>query len=146
MRRLPVRELNVAAIPLVIAGSLLSAFPATSSEVAASASYEAAAKELRSRAEAGETEAMMDLATLYKLGRGFHSTVSKLNGGWSETARRGNSLAKQYVEIRDRKTVPVQAEVARSIERLRRRADDGDAGAQYELGMLYVNGIGVRRP
>lgn len=106
-------------------------------------SYEAAAMAVRERAEAGDTSAMRELATLYKLGQGVPMDFAQAERWMDAAARKGDPVAQTYVAIRDRKTAAVSPEQARLIEALRRDAEAGDAAAAYELGMLYVNGIGV---
>jgi TPR repeat protein len=40
-------------------------------------------------------------------------------------------------------TLAALAQAQPALEEIRRRAEQGDAGAQYNLGYLYANGLGV---
>lgn len=102
--------------------------------------------EIRKAAEADDAEAQYRLGCVYRYGWGVEADRQQAMSWLGRAAGKRHQLARQeffdlqaWGEIVDR-----EAKKKRLAE-LRRMGEDGDAEAQFRLGMIYRDGLGVPR-
>jgi len=94
-------------------------------------------------AEAGDTTAQYNIATLYRLGRGVPADPSVSVNWYLRAAQHGHarsqvSLGRLYLD-----GTGVKRDVSQALIWFQKAADSGDVFGQYFLGRQYVKGIGV---
>jgi uncharacterized protein len=103
--------------------------------------YAQAVKEWQGPAQAGDPDAMFNLAQAYKLGRGVPRDLSRAEFLYQQAAGKGHlGAADNYGLLLFQK-----GEKARAMPYIVAASDRGDPRAQYLLGLAYFNGDQVPR-
>ena len=142
------KKVKKALLPLIAAGIMAGTFTIAAAETngtnavsraqpkvaeeSTEAVSEVADPEIVKRAEAGDTEAQRELALRY-LVASFKAT--------GEKAAELKRTAKMWRKRRDEAIIAREGD----FERVRKRAEAGDADAQRALGFLYSHGVGVEK-
>lgn len=103
--------------------------------------YEAAVKEWRPLAAAGDPDALFNLAQAYKLGRGVKEDLGKAEELYGKAAAKGHVQASDIYGL----MLFQKGERAKAMPYLEASAARGDPRAQYILGLALFNGDGVAR-
>ncbi len=120
-----------------------------------------AAEWYRKAADQGHAYAQNNLGWMYETGRGVQKDMNKAVEWYRRAAAQGNQLAKDHLKRLGKNTAkvapspkPVSPKSASprpsptlpaGLENLVRRADQGDAETQTNLGVMYLNGRGVAK-
>jgi cell division septation protein DedD len=130
---------------IVAAAAVTAAMTATSSasadvragiEAWRAGNYEAAVREWRPLAEAGEPDAQFNMGQAYKLGRGVPLDVTQAQTWYERAARQGHAQAEANLGL----ILFQNNERERAMPWIRRSAERGDPRAQYVLGTAHFNG------
>ena len=109
----------------------------------------------RKAAEQGHVVAQCNLGVCYAKGDGVEEDIEEAMKWFRKAADQGNAVAEKYYQrclslVAQRKTTAdaVQAKVtskseAESPEEVRKAAEQGNAEAQFKLGEMYRQGVGV---
>lgn len=98
--------------------------------------YEAAVKEWKPLAAAGDPDAQFNLAQAYKLGRGVPQALEKAEQLYGQAAAKGHVQASDVYGL----LLFQRGEQARALPYIKASAARGDPRAQYILGLAYFNG------
>jgi TPR repeat protein len=90
-------------------------------------------------AEQGDADAQYELGLLYFNGQGVPKDHEKAKELFVKAGAQGNERAKDFL-AKEEATGESKNEV---VENFRKKAEQGDADAQYDLGLLYLRGEGV---
>lgn len=101
--------------------------------------YDAAVKEWKPLAAAGDPDALFNLAQAYKLGRGVPESLAKAEELYGKAAAKGHVPASDTYGL----LLFQKGEHARAMPYIEASAARGDARAQYILGLALFNGDGV---
>ena len=101
--------------------------------------YAAAVREWRAPAEAGDPDALFNLAQAYKLGRGVEPDIRKAEELYAKAAARGHLQAADNYGL----LLFDRGERARAMPYVSAAAQRGDPRAQYLLGLSYFNADNV---
>jgi cell division protein FtsN len=101
--------------------------------------YAAAVREWRTPAEAGDPDAIFNLAQAYKLGRGVEPDIKKAEELYAKAAARGHLQAADNYGL----LLFDRGERARAMPYVSAAAQRGDPRAQYLLGLSYFNADNV---
>lgn len=105
----------------------------------------AAAKQFRQSAELGNTDAMVELAVAYDLGKGVEWRAGETMRLLEKAAVLGNTHAMEmlgHIYLEDRQ---VEYDDAVSFEWFRQAAEGGNASAAFSVATAYKHGEGVRQ-
>ncbi len=117
-----------------------------------------AIKWFRKSAEKGSVDAQNNLGVMYFNGRGLSQDYVRAYMFFNVAAERGNKDAERKKSIVAKQMTLAQIEKAKDLSikwvqnqycwdtdigDCRKKAEQGDAGAQYDLGLMYDNGQGV---
>lgn len=103
--------------------------------------YEAAVREWRPLAEAGDQHAQFNLGQAYKLGRGVPLDQRQAQTWFERAARQGHAQAEAALGL----TLFQNGQRAEAMPWIERAAGRGDPRAQYVLGTAHFNGDLVAR-
>ena len=103
--------------------------------------YAEAMKWYRKAAEQGYAMAQNNLGVMYENGRGVPQDYSEALKWYRKAAAQGNENAKKAVNRLSSKKPEKKEDV--EVTKLKRAAENGNAKAQYDLGVRYYNGGGV---
>ena len=93
-------------------------------------------------AEQGDADAQYELGLLYSNGQGVPKDSLKAEKLLRKAAEQGNEKAKDYLaKVKKSEEEKKAREEKAAAERLRIKAEQGDANAQYELGLLWLKGL-----
>lgn len=107
--------------------------------------FKESAKWLRKSAEAGNAYAQFNLAQMFGKGQGGLPQRGDLAQRWYQrSADQGYAPAQNVIGI-THATDPQDPDYKAAAEWLRKAADQGDIGAQYNLAQLYLLGLGVNK-
>jgi cell division septation protein DedD len=98
--------------------------------------YEAAVREWRPLADAGDRDAQFNMGQAYKLGRGVTMDLTQAQGWYERAARQGHTQAESALGLLLFQTDQRE----RAMPWIRRAAERGDPRAQYVLGTAHFNG------
>jgi tetratricopeptide (TPR) repeat protein len=98
--------------------------------------YEAAIREWRPLAEAGDADAQFNLGQAYRLGRGVPASLPTALEWFEKAARQGHGQAEANLGL----SLFQNNQRERAIPWLQRAAERGDPRAQYYLGTAHFNG------
>src|SRR5215217_2635725 len=98
--------------------------------------YEAAIREWRPLADAGDADAQFNLGQAYRLGRGVPADAALAQTWFERAARQGHAQAEANLGLSLFQT----GERERAVPWLQKAADRGDPRAQYYLGTAHFNG------
>ena len=97
-------------------------------------------------AKAGHKEAQNELGILYANGRGVRQDFTKAEEWYLKSANQNYTLAQRNLAdlyLDGRGSVPSNSQKA--VKYLKLAADKGDADCQYNLGVVYVEGLCTRQ-
>jgi cell division septation protein DedD len=97
--------------------------------------YAAAVNEWRGPAQAGDADALFNMAQAYRLGRGVDADVDRARDLYAEAAARGHVKAADNYGL----LLFQQGEREQAMPYIRAAADRGDPRAQYILGLAHFN-------
>lgn len=103
--------------------------------------YVRAVKEWQGPAQAGDPDAMFNLAQAYKLGRGVPRDLSRAEFLYEQAAAKGHLGASDNYGL----ILFQKGERAKAMPYIVAASDRGDPRAQYLLGLAYFNGDQVPR-
>lgn len=103
--------------------------------------YEAAVREWKSPAAAGDADAQFNLAQAYKLGRGVPEDLGKAEDLYGKAAAKGHVQASDIYGL----LLFQRGERAKAMPFIEASAARGDPRAQYLLGLALFNGDGIAR-
>lgn len=103
--------------------------------------YEAAVKEWKPLAAAGDPDAQFNLAQAYKLGRGVPQSLEKAEQLYGQAAAKGHVQASDVYGL----LLFQRGEHARAMPFIEASAARGDPRAQYILGLAYFNGDDIAK-
>lgn len=110
------------------------------------ADYQAAAKWFQEASNAGVVQAKFNLSNFYESGTGVPRDTGKAIALLEEAAAMGDVLAAFNAgKLLSEGRSDFQMDVPRAIRWYRQSADAGYASAQYNLGCIYAQGVGVPR-
>lgn len=98
--------------------------------------YEAAVREWRPLADAGDGDAQFNMGQAYKLGRGVPVDLVQAQGWYERAARQGHAQAETNLGL----LLFQNNQRERAMPWIRRAAERGDPRAQYVLGTAHFNG------
>ncbi|HEY0014641.1 MAG TPA: SPOR domain-containing protein [Allosphingosinicella sp.] len=98
--------------------------------------YEAAIREWRPLADAGDADAQFNLGQAYRLGRGVPANLPLALEWFEKAARQGHGQAEANLGL----SLFQNNQRERAIPWLQRAAERGDPRAQYYLGTAHFNG------
>lgn len=98
--------------------------------------YEAAVREWRPLADAGDGDAQFNMGQAYKLGRGVPVDLVQAQGWYERAARQGHAQAESNLGL----LLFQNNQRERAMPWIRRAAERGDPRAQYVLGTAHFNG------
>ena len=93
----------------------------------------------RKSAEQGDADAQCELGRMYRIGLGVSQDYAKAEEWYRKSAEQGNAKAVEWY----RKSA--EQGNAKAVEWYRKSAEQGNTDAQYQLGYMYHNGIGVSK-
>ncbi len=106
-----------------------------------------AQESLRQAATAGDATATYNLGLMYANGQGVRKDDAEAARWFRTAANQGHADAKYVLaSMQAREATPVPGREAASqsnVQALRQAATAGDAGAQFQLGLMYANGQGA---
>ena len=111
----------------------------------ATSSAEAGADALRRDADAGDVEAMRDLADMYLNGSGVGRDPDEAVRWLRLAADQGDAVAQNDLGYLYSEGIGVDQDQAEAVRWFRLAADQGEAVAQFNLGLRYDTGEGVAR-
>jgi TPR repeat protein len=100
---------------------------------------------LRVKAERGDAEAQLSLASCYATGNSVAKDPAKAVKWLRKAAEQGSAKAQCLLGLRYANGEGVKPDKFEGARWLRRAADQGLAEAQFDLGMCYANGEGVSK-
>lgn len=103
--------------------------------------YDAALREWKGPAAAGDPDAQFNLAQAYKLGRGVPRDLTKAETLFASAAAKGHLQASDNYGL----LLFQRGERAPAMPYVRAAAERGDARAQYIVGLALFNGDGVAK-
>ena len=106
---------------------------------------EAAIREWRPLAEAGEARAQFAIGALYRDGNGLLRDAERAVEWYRRAAEQGFVPAQYNLGVMRQKGEGVVRDHAAAAEWYRREAEQGHARAQFNLGATYNLGVGVER-
>ena len=92
-------------------------------------------KETLQQAKRGDSEAQYNVGAMYQDGRGVKADRDKALGWYEKAARQGNTRAVSRLDL-------MQANQASFLSELQ-RAEQGNAGSQYNIGNMFTKGNGT---
>ncbi|HZF93631.1 MAG TPA: SPOR domain-containing protein [Allosphingosinicella sp.] len=98
--------------------------------------YEAAIREWRPLADAGDADAQFNLGQAYRLGRGVPANLPLAHEWFEKAARQGHGQAEANLGL----SLFQNNQRERAVPWLTRAAERGDPRAQYYLGTAHFNG------
>lgn len=128
--------LCAAAAAVMVAASPAGADVRAGIEAWRAGNYEAAVREWRPLADAGDRDAQFNLGQAYKLGRGVTMDLTQAQGWYERAARQGHAQAESALGLLLFQTDQRE----RAMPWIRRAAERGDPRAQYVLGTAHFNG------
>jgi TPR repeat protein len=100
---------------------------------------------LKAKAERGDTEAQLSVASCYATGNGVAKDQAKSVKWLRKAAEQGSARAQCLLGLKYANGEGVKLDRFEAAHWLRRAAQQGLAEAQLDLGMCYANGDGVSR-
>lgn len=101
---------------------------------------------IRKAAEENDAEAQFKLGCLYRYGWGVEADIAQAKGWLGRAAgQRYEKARREFFDLQAWDEVQDRGEKGRRIAELKRYGDAGDAMAQFRLGMIYRDGLGVPR-
>jgi len=107
----------------------------------AAGNYDAAVREWRPPADAGDPDAQFNLAQAYKLGRGVPRDLTRAEDLYARAAAQGHMQAADNYGL----LLFQRGEKERAMPYIRSAAARGDTRAEYILGLALFNGDGMER-
>jgi len=157
------RQLKILLVMFVAALSLLAGSCGGTTTVAEATAAETV-DQLRQQAEQGNAEAQNKLAGMYHFGQNVPQDDREAVAWWQKAADQGLAEAQNALSAMPKKSAAVGQDDSRQsssansspqvannppqaplteLQRLQQAAEQGDAEAQYFLGVMYANGRGV---
>jgi TPR repeat protein len=96
---------------------------------------------VRARAQKGDAEAMLSLATLYANGDGVRKDLGQAARLHRKAAEQGLARAQSLVGVDYANGDGVKMDKTEAVRWFRKAADQGLAGAQYNLALCYADGL-----
>jgi TPR repeat protein len=100
---------------------------------------------IKAKADRGDAEAQLSLATRYATGSGVSRDPAKAVKWLRKAAEQGVARAQCLLGLNYANGIGVKSDKVEGARWMRRAADQGLAEAQFDLGMCYANGDGVPR-
>ena len=100
---------------------------------------------IKAKAEKGDTEAQLSLASRYGSGNGVTRDPGKMAKWLRKAAEQGSARAQCLLGLSYANGDGVKPDKVEGARWMRRAADQDLAEAQFDLGMCYANGDGVPR-
>ena len=100
---------------------------------------------VKARADKGDSEAQLSLASSYANGKGVAQDPAKAVKWLRKAAEQGSARAQCLLALNYANGTGVKPDKVEAARWLRRAADQDLAEAQFNLGMCYANGDGVPR-
>ena len=95
---------------------------------------------IKARADKGDTEAQLRMASIYATGDGVAKDPVKAAKWRRKAAELGNAHAQCLLGLDYADGFGVKKNLTEAVRWLRKAADQGLAGAQYDLGQIYAGG------
>jgi predicted aspartyl protease/RNA polymerase subunit RPABC4/transcription elongation factor Spt4 len=102
-----------------------------------------ALRELRTKAENGDSLVQFTLGYMYGNGQGVPKDPAQAGAWYSRAAEQGNSYSQNNLGVMYRDGEGVPKDEAQAVVWFRKAADRGLPDAQFNLGVMYHNGQGV---
>ncbi len=93
---------------------------------------------LKKRAEAGEAEALYELGSLYRTGKGVEKDQAKAIASFERAAKLGNRDAQTAMASSHLFGVGVPVDDEKALQWLKLAAERGERGAQFYLGQYHA--------
>jgi len=120
---------------LALAAAPLSADVKAGVDAWSAGNYSAAVAEWREPANAGDPDALFNLAQAYRLGRGVTADISRARELYAQAANKGHIKAADNYGL----LLFQQGEQASAMPLIKDAAERGDPRAQYVLGLAHFN-------
>lgn len=101
----------------------------------------------RLAADDGFAPAQVELGLCYAMGYGVKADLGEARAWWRRAAEQGNGRAREYLAGTEETAKPAAApaRLPPAVVDLRKKADAGDADAQFRLAFLYIRGEHVAK-
>jgi hypothetical protein len=96
-------------------------------------------------AEQGNPEAQYKVGEMYELGRGVVADKERAREWFDKAAKQGHQKSSYRLLYLDIEKNGMNPQRKQQLDQLRREAKSGVADAQYFVGRMYANGVGVQR-
>lgn len=96
-------------------------------------------------ANAGDPQAMYEVARMYELGRGTELDMQKAVQWYERALAKGQNDARAHLGVMYFEGSGVKRDLKRAVSLIQPAAENGNPTAQYYMGHMYEQGEGLRR-